>query len=116
MSDEYRDEDKVRLKRQVQCIIEGIEEPDEDALNEDGEAYTAYDYVCDTLDIEYVVGSDGSFRGARLLVCFGGPNVWVNTQTDTVEGSWWGTSYSESYSDNIGLHEACNELWECTRY
>ena len=111
MSDEDRDE----LKRQVQCIIESIEEPDEDALNEDGEDYSAYDYIGEALDIEYVVGGDGSFRGARLLVCFGGPNVWVNTKTDTVEGSWWGTSYNESYSDNIGLHAACEELWECTR-
>ena len=109
------DTDRDKLKRQVQSVIEGIEEPDEDALNWDGEAYTAYDYIDDALDIEYMVGSDGSFKGARLLVCFGGPNVWVNTQTDTVEGSWWGTSYSESYSDNIGLHEACEDLWECTR-
>ena len=113
MSDEYRDKDA--LKRQVQSIIKGIEEPDEDYLNEDGEAYTAHDHVRDALEIEYVTGSDGSFKGARLLVCFGGPNVWVDTQTGTVEGSWWGTSYSESYSDNIGLHEACEELWECTR-
>jgi hypothetical protein len=110
------DEDRVRLKRQVQCIIEGIEEPDEDTLNDDGGAYTAYDYIDDALDIEYTVGRGGSFKGARLLVCFGGPDVWVNTQTDTVEGYWWGTSYSESYSDNIGLHEACEELWECTRH
>ena len=109
------DTDKDALKRQVQSIIESIEEPDEDELNEDGEAYSAYDYIHDALDIEYVTGSDGSFKGARLLVCYGGPNVWVDTQTGTVDGSWWGTSYSESYSDNIGLHEACEELWECTR-
>jgi len=109
------DEDRDKLKRQIQSVIEGIEEPDEDALNWDGEAYTAYDYIDDALDIEYVTGSDGSFKGARLLVCYGGPNVWVDTQTDTVEGSWWGTPYSESYSDNIGLHAACEELWECTR-
>jgi len=107
--------DTDKLKRQVQSIIERIEEPDEDELNDDGEAYTAHDYIWDALDIEYVIGSDGSFKGARLLVCYGGPNVWVDTQTDTVDGSWWGTSYSESYSDNIGLHEACEELWECTR-
>ena len=109
------DTDRDKLKRQVQCVIEGIEEPDEDALNWDGEAYTAYDYIADARDIEYVIGSDGSFKGARLLVCFGGPNVWVDTKADMVEGSWWGTSYSESYSDNIGLHAACEELWECTK-
>ena len=109
------DEDRDKLKRQVQCVIEGIEEIEEDELNWDGEAYTAYDYIGDALDVEYVVGSDGSFRGARLLVCFGGPNVWVDTKTDMVEGYWRDTSYSESYSDNIGLHAACEDLWECTR-
>ena len=109
------DTDRDKLKRQVQSVIEGIEEPDEDALNWDGEAYTAYDYINDALDVEYVTGSDGSFKGARLLVCFGGPNVWVDTKTDMVEGYWWGTSYSEYYCDNIGLHEACEEFWACTR-
>ena len=115
MSNANQDTDHDRLKHQVEAVIKGIEEPDEDALNEDGEAYSACDYVWDALDIEYVIGSDGSFRGARLLVCFGGPNVWVDTKTCTVEGSWWGTSYSRHYSDNIELHEACEELWECGR-
>ena len=109
------DTDHDLLKNQVQAVIRSIEEPDEDELNDEGEPYTAYDYLLEALDIEYAIGSDSSYRGARLLVCFGGPNVWVDTKTNTVEGYWWGSEYRERYDDNLLLDEACEELWECTR-
>lgn len=109
------DTDHELLKRQVQAIVKGLEEPSEDELNEDGETYTAMDYVFEALDIEYIVGSDNSYRGARLLVCFGGPNVWVDTKNSVVEGYWWGSKYCEGYDDNLLIDEACEELWECTK-
>ena len=109
------DTDHDLLKNQVRAVIKSIEEPDEDELNDDGEPYTAIDYICEALDLEYVIGSDSSYRGARLLVCFGGPNVWVDTKTNTVEGYWWGSEYRERYDDNLLLDEACEELWECTK-
>ena len=109
------DQDHELLKNQVQCIIKGLEHPDDGELNEEGEQYTAMDYVFGALDLEYIVGSDGEYRGARLLVCFGGPNVWVDTKTNTVEGYWWSDSYSEGFDDNIGLDETCRELWDYTQ-
>ena len=115
MSNANQDTDHDLLKHQVQAVIRGIEEPDEEDLNMDDEPYTAMDYVFEALDIEYVIGSDRSYRGARLLVCFGGPNVWVDTNTNTVEGYWWGSEYREKYDDNFGIDEACEELWECTK-
>jgi len=115
MSNANQDTDHDLLKHQVQAIVRGIEEPDEDELNEDGEPYTAMDYVSEALDIEYIIGSDSSYRGAMLLVAFGGPNVWVDTKRNTVEGYWWGSEYIEKYDDNLGLDDACEELWECTK-
>ena len=72
-----------------------------------------FEYLKDALDIEYIIGADRKYLGARVLVCFGGPNVWVNTRTMQVEGYWWGDSCHQSFTDNIGLDDALLELWEC---
>ena len=107
MSNANQDTDHDLLKHQVEAIIKGIEEPDED------EPYTAMDYVFEALDIEYVIGSDREYKGVRLLVCCGGPNVWVDTRTGMVDGYWWGEHYSCRFIDNLGIDDACKELWEC---
>ena len=107
------DTDHDLLKNHVQAIADSLTSPDEDELNEDDEPYTAMDYVFEALDIEYYIGSDGEYRGARLLVAFGGPNIWVDVKTDRVEGYWWGSSYTTSFTDTMDLYEACRELWEC---
>ena len=56
---------------------------------------------------------DKSFKGAELLVAFGGPNIYINTVTKTVEGSWGGSSQVASYQDSIGLEDYCEELFHC---
>jgi len=107
------DQDHDLLKHHVESIANSLAYPDEDELNGDDESYTAMDYVCEALDIEYYIGSDGEYRGARLLVAFGGPNIWVDVKTNRVEGYWWGDSYSCTFDDNMDLDDACRELWEC---
>ena len=84
---------------------------DEDELNVDGESMTAFDYLQDALDIEYIVNGKGEYLGARVLVAFGGPNIWGNTRTNTVDGHWWADSCTAKFEDNIGLDDALEELW-----
>lgn len=55
----------------------------------EGEPNTALDYLSDVLDIEYVVNSRREYKSARILVGFGGPNVWINTGTGHLAVSWW---------------------------
>jgi hypothetical protein len=86
---------------------------DENDLNVDDQPMTAFDYLGDSLDIEYIVNSKAEYLGARVLVAFGGPNIWINTRTNTVEGQWWGDSCKATFTDNIGLDEALEELWNC---
>jgi hypothetical protein len=74
---------------------------------------TAFDYLDDILDIQYIVTAKREYLGARILVTFGGPNIWINTQAQIVEGYWWGDAVSMAYSDDpMGIDEACAELWE----
>lgn len=91
-------------------LSEGFDSAD---LNDDGEELTAFDYLQDALDIEYIVNSKREYLGARVLVAFGGPNIWVDTKRGIVEGAWWGDRASASFTDNIGLDEALETLWEC---
>jgi hypothetical protein len=107
------------LQQHVNSIASNLSNPPMDEWNEgrdidsEGE-YSAFDYLAGALDIEYIVASDRkTFLGARVLVAFGGPNIWVNTRTNTVEGHWWGDSASATFTDSIGLQEALNELYSC---
>jgi len=106
------------IKQQVQYIADCLENPpaewnEEGDLENEGE-FSAYDYLQDALDIEYVVNSKGEYLGARVLVAFGGPNIWVNTRTGMVDGYWCGDNASVPFKDNLGLDEALSELWNST--
>jgi hypothetical protein len=102
------------LKNHVQSIADTLSNGFADAeLNYEDEPMSALDYLQDALDIEYIVNSKGEYLGARVLVAFGGPNIWVNTRTSTVEGAWWSDRAEASFTDNIGLDDALSELWAC---
>jgi hypothetical protein len=80
-----------------------------------GEPIDGFWYLSDALDIEYRVGSNGSYRSALVMVAFGGPSIFIDTKTNMIEGYWWSDRASEPYIDGIGLDEALEELYECTR-
>ena len=106
------------LKNHVQSIADNITNPPWDEWNKDRDVesegeFSAFDYLQDALDIEYIVNNRGEYLGARVLVAFGGPNIWVNTRTGTVEGHWWADKAFASFTDNLGLDEALEELWNC---
>ena len=74
---------------------------------------TGFDYLADVLDTEWILNADKSLKGARVLVAFGGPNIWVSTANNTVEGHWWSDSASGHYEDNIGLGDAVIDWFDC---
>lgn len=101
------------LSNHVQHIARTLSEGFGKELNSDGEAMSAFDYLSDALDIEYIVNSKGEYLGARVLVAFGGPNIWVDTRRGIVEGAWWSEHATARFTDNIGLDDALSELWAC---
>ena len=74
---------------------------------------SAWDYLSDALDIEFITDCNGNYLGARVLVTFGGPTIWVNTRTYQVEGGWWGDNCVREFTDTIGLDDACEQQWLC---
>jgi hypothetical protein len=109
--------EKSDLQNHVNSIADNLTSPPDEwnkgrDIESEGE-FSAFDYLQDALDIEYIVNGKGEYLGARVLVAFGGPNIWVNTRTGTVEGHWWSDSATASFRDNLGLDDALSELWNC---
>ena len=75
---------------------------------------SGFDWLQDCLDIQYVISSEGDCLGGRVLVAFGGPNIWVDTVRGIVEGHWWGEYQTASfYNDEMNINESIVELWGC---
>ena len=64
-------------------------------------------------DIEWITFNDHSYKAARLMVAGGKPNIWVNLQTNTVDGYWGTDKCSWGFVDNIGLDEYLEDLHAC---
>lgn len=62
-------------------------------LNDDGEDIDAWEYLDGVLDIEYRVrarlGGGLDYVGARILIGFGGPNVWIDTKDRELIVTWY---------------------------
>lgn len=74
---------------------------------------SGFEYIFAALSIEYTVsGVDRSFLGAEITVTVGGPHIYIDTRRNVVTGHWGSDTFTRSYSDNIGLHEAAEELFD----
>jgi len=69
-------------------------------------------FIDGVYNIEWITHQDHSYKAARLLVAGGGPNIWVNLQTNTVDGYWGSDKRSWGFVDNIGLDEYLQEIHE----
>jgi hypothetical protein len=106
---ETRDE----LKRMCENIATDLKdlydadytEEEIEELEENGEPTSLWNYFDDCLDIEYTISSRGEYRGCRIMVTWGGPNIWVDTTRGEVFGAWW-TDTATAWIPS----EVCNEI------
>ena len=89
-----------KLRRMCKNIAEDITDGKEDV----------HKWMGDVYDIEWITFNDHSYKAARLMVAGGGPNIWVNLQTGTVDGYWASDKCSWGFVDNLGLDEYLEEL------
>lgn len=68
------------------------------------------DYFDDCYDMAFTIGSDMQYRGVRLMVACGGPNIYVDTMTRQVELYWW--SDSARYRITSDVVEAIDTYFE----
>jgi hypothetical protein len=46
------------------------------------------EYIEDALEVLYIVTESRTYCGARILITYGGPNVWIDTMRGTIDGFW----------------------------
>lgn len=105
-----------QMKNQLYSILSAIEECDYDFDKEysNYEGPCAADYLEDVLDINYVINADKSYKGVRLLVAFGGPNIWIDTVNQEVQAYWGGDNLVMSYhTDRLEIDDYFEELFNC---
>ena len=95
-----------QLERMVKNYANDITEPKTPTLDD------AHEFMDHVYNIEWITHQDHSYKAARLLVAGNGPNIWVNLQTNTVDGYWASDKFSWSFQDNIGLDEYLQEMHE----
>jgi hypothetical protein len=70
------------------------------------------EFLDSCLSVETIKKSiDGTWKGAEVLYGYGGPNIWIDTQYNTVTGYWGSDQIERSYEDNIGLDDTLYELY-----
>ena len=92
-----------QLQRMCKNIAEDITAGKEDASK----------WMEGVYDIEWITHNDHSYKAARLMVAGGGPNIWVNLQTNTVDGYCGCDKVEHGFIDNIGLDDYLEELHGC---
>jgi hypothetical protein len=66
-------------------------------INDEGEEVGIYDYLVEnTLDVRYVIESNFEYRSCEIFVTLGGPTVWIDTETSTLQLRW-GSEKEELY-------------------
>ena len=77
---------------------------------EDLEIATIGDYFDDFYDIDYVIGSDKHYKACRVLVAFGGPNIYIDTWKKQVQLFWWSNTATADIPEELCM--VIDELFE----
>lgn len=117
-----------RIAEDLDAYAEGRAYSDEDGeeriladlsedVPEDWEPRGMWDYFEDVYNIRYVVDGDLDYCAVRVMVACGGPNIWVDTYTETVD-LYWGAdhvSYDLWSSTVDEIDEIFREQYETMR-
>ena len=61
-------------------------------------------------DVEYTIGSNKEYRGVRIMIACGGPNIYINTKSGDVELYWW--NESARYPMSIDVVDCIDSTYE----
>ena len=79
------------------------------------EQLSIWDYMSDALDFQFLVNSRKEVIAVKILVTFGGPNIWIDTESQNVELYWWTDRASYPLSSDVveALDEWAEEYFQC---
>ena len=81
----------------------------------DIEIATVGDYFNDFYDVDYVISNDKKYKACRVLVAFGGPNIYIDTWACQVQLEWWGEHAEAHIPENLcrAIDEFFEMLYNC---
>ena len=82
---------------------------------DDWETLSLWEFFDDAYDIEYRCDSRKEYRSVRIMVACGGPNIYIDTASKSVDLYWWTerASYPISYGAAEIIDDWAAEYWEC---
>ncbi len=107
----------TELKAVYDGEIIATEEEAERMGIEVGEPISLWDYFLNDdgiYNIDYIVSDDKeTLTAVRLMVACGGPNIYINTWENAVQGYWWGDTASAwiPYEVAEAITEVFQEFW-----
>ena len=87
----------------------------EEVFEGDIESATLFDYFNDFLDIDYVVDSNKEYKGARVMVTCGGPNIYIDSYRGEEQLYWWNERATAEIPANTcdEINEVFREFYYC---
>lgn len=86
----YEEGEGIKLDCGCEVNIDNLDDLD------DLDEMSIYDYFENHIyDIEYTISGDFDYRGVRVMIAFGGPNIYINTNNKRVE-LYWGFGRAEA--------------------
>ena len=106
-------EAELQLRRMVDAYAEDVingkmkfYQADEDENDED--VYEAY-------SIKYVVDQDGRLVDVIIMLAGGGPNIWLDTHAQEIQGFWGGIKYTKGIYNHEYIIDYFDEMYSCLK-
>ena len=99
----------LRVREEIENYYNGFED-------EEGEERFLSDYLSEqALDCRFIIESNFEFRSCQVFITLGGPTVWIDTETRSLELRWGGCSESLYLDSDIcdAIDEYYAEFYNC---
>lgn len=102
------------LENGIRITKDNIDEWNEvDVMYGIGDMVNGWDYLANVLDITYKVNSSRVYKSAELLVAFGGPNIYIDTDKREVQGYWGCDKFVRRYwEDPMDIDGVCEAMYQ----
>ena len=108
--DEFAKEKGCLYREGVYIMPDGEEIADNEL-----EIATIGDYFSDFYDVDYIINREKKYKACRVLVAFGGPNIYIDTWRQEVQLEWWSDTATADIPEELceQIDEFFKEIYNC---